>query len=183
MNISLGQEGRLGRCGELSQSAPVCRTGDGAPAYAAQRCRSANLSAMSTIRRRSGRVRAARVPSRALGLVLAVPALLMLYAVPALAAPEPQPDVGRGDIGDPHSPASQSLLTMILLYVGIPALGFLVAYLLSLRSGRKSDRYRPGQPWQHGAAWFGSSEQEADSVQEQRRRAALPGAGGASGRW
>jgi hypothetical protein len=107
----------------------------------------------------------------------------MLYAVPALAAPEPQPDVGRGDIGDPHSPASQSLLTMILLYVGIPALGFLVAYLLSLRSGRKSDRYRPGQPWQHGPAWFGSSEQEADSVQEQRRRAALPGAGGASGRW
>ncbi|HSP38990.1 MAG TPA: hypothetical protein VLR26_14700 [Frankiaceae bacterium] len=123
---------------------------------------------------------APRRRSRVLALVLAVPALLMLYAVPALAAPN---DAGVGDIGDVHSPAPQSVPTMIGLYLGIPAAGFLVAYLLSLRSGKKSDRYRPGQPWQHDAAWFGSSEQESAEVQEQRRRAALPGAGGASGRW
>jgi hypothetical protein len=141
---------------------------------------------MPTTRRRGVRASGTRRPLRALGLVLAVPTLLMLFAVPALAAvihPSPQPDVGRADIGDPHSPATQSLPVMILLYVGIPALGFVVAYLLSLRSGRKTDRYRPGQPWQHAPAWFGSTEEEAESVQEQRRRAALPGAGGASGRW
>lgn len=141
---------------------------------------------MPTTRPRGVRASVTRVRSRVLGLVLAIPALLMLFAVPALAAethPTPQPDVGQGDIGDAHSPASQSLPTMILLYVGIPALGFLIAFLLSLRSGRKTDRYRPGQPWQHDPAWFGSSEQEAESVQEQRRRAALPGAGGASGKW
>jgi hypothetical protein len=72
---------------------------------------------------------------------------------------------------------------MLGLYVGIPVAGFIIAILLSLRSGRKSDRYRPGQPWTHEPAWFGSSEQESEAVQEQRRRAALPGAGGASGRW
>jgi hypothetical protein len=125
----------------------------------------------------------ARLGSRALGLVLAVPTLLMLFAVPALAAPTPQPDVGTGDIGDVHSPQPQSLPMMLALYVGIPALGFLIAILLSLRSGKKSDRYRPGQPWKHDPAWFGSSEQDAEAAQEQRHRAALPGGGGASGKW
>jgi hypothetical protein len=123
---------------------------------------------------------AVRRRSRVLGLVLAVPALLMLFAVPALAV---QSDVGNGDIGDAHSPAPLSIPAMIGLYIGIPALGFLVAILLAGRSGKKTDRYRPGQPWQHAPAWFGSSEQESVEAQEQHRRAALPGGGGASGRW
>jgi hypothetical protein len=114
------------------------------------------------------------------GLLFAVPTLVFLLAAPALAA---QPDSGNGDIGDVHSPAAQSVPTMIALYLGIPALGFLIAFLLSLRSGKKSERYRPGQPWQHDPAWFGSSEKESAEVTEQRRRAALPGAGGASGQW
>lgn len=109
-------------------------------------------------------------------LVLAVPAVLLLLAGSASAA-------GSGDIGDVHSPASQSLPVMLALYLGIPALGFLIAYLLSLRSGKKTDRYRPGTPWRHEPAWFGSSEQESRDAQDQRRRAALPGAGGASGQW
>lgn len=182
MNNSLSSAGRPAAGGEMSVCAPVRRTGDGAPALPGAGGGSANLFAMSTSRRsgtapRSG---ASRARSRALGLVFAVPALLMLLAVPALAG---QPDAGEGDIGDVHSPASQSLPVMIALYVGIPVLGFVIAYLLSLRSGKKSDRYRPGQPWKHDPAWFGSNEQDAAAVQEQRRRSALPGAGGASGRW
>jgi hypothetical protein len=128
--------------------------------------------------------RPVRRARRALGLLLAVPGLLVLLAAPALAAAtQSQPDSGAGDIGDVHSPAAQSPLQLIALYVGIPLAGFVIAYLLSLRSGRKSDRYRPGQPWTHEPAWFGSTEQESEAVQEQRRRAALPGTGGASGRW
>lgn len=196
MNVSLSRAGRVARDGEMSLGAPVCRTGDGAPVHpngrSTRTTRSirtgaapANLSAMSSTPRTgvAGSSRSARLGSRALGLVLAVPTLLMLFAVPALAGPMPQPDVGNGDIGDVHSPTHQSLPVMIGLYVGIPALGFLIAILLAGRSGRKSDRYRPGQPWKHDPAWFGSSEQDAEAVQEQRRRAALPGAGGASGRW
>ena len=184
-NISPAAEGRGTEGGEICRCAPVCRTGDGAPVHPTPRSTSANLSAMSSTPRTgvAGSSGSARLGSRALGLVLAVPTLLMLFAVPALAAPMPQPDVGNGDIGDVHNPAHQSLPMMLALYVGIPALGFLVAILLAGRSGKKSDRYRPGQPWQHDPAWFGSSEQDAEAEQEQRRRAALPGAGGASGRW
>jgi hypothetical protein len=124
-------------------------------------------------------------PSRSLGrrllaVVLAVPALLLVLAAPALAASQ---DPGSGDIGDVHSPASQSLPVMLGLYVGIPALGFLLAILLSMGTGKKTDRYRPGRPWQHDPAWFGSSVEESQEDQEKRRRAALPGGGGASGQW
>jgi len=124
-------------------------------------------------------------PSRPLGrrllaVALAVPALLLVAAAPALAA---QPDSGVGDVGDVHNPAPQSLPVMLGLYVGIPALGFLIAILLSMRSGKKTDRYRPGRPWEHDPAWFGTSLQESQEDQEKRRRAALPGAGGASGQW
>jgi hypothetical protein len=120
---------------------------------------------------------------RILGLLLALPGIVLLLAGPAVAATGPQPTVGQGDIGDVHSPAPQSPLVMIGLYVGIPALGFLIAILLASRSGKKSERYRPGRPWEHDPAWFGSSVEESNAAQEQRRRAALPGAGGASGQW
>jgi len=125
-------------------------------------------------------------PSRPFGRrliapLLAVPVVLWLLAAPAFAAG--QPDSGSGDIGDVHSPAPQSPLTMLGLYVGFPLLGFLIAFLLSLRSGKKSDRYRPGRPWEHDPAWFGTSVEESQEDQEKRRRAALPGAGGASGQW
>jgi hypothetical protein len=108
-------------------------------------------------------------------MLVAVPGALLLLAGSAAAA--------QGDIGDVHSPSPQSVPVMIGLYGGIPAAGFLIAFLLSLRSGKKSDRYRPGRPWEHDPAWFGSSLEESESAQEQRRRAALPGSGGASGQW
>jgi hypothetical protein len=120
---------------------------------------------------------------RLLAVALAVPAVLLLLAGPALAGEPRQPDAGAGDIGDVHSPEPQSPLMMLALYVGIPLAGFVIAYLLSLRSGKKSDRYRPGRPWDHDPAWFGSSAEESQENQEQRRRAALPGGGGASGQW
>lgn len=104
-----------------------------------------------------------------------------MLAAPALAAG--QPDSGAGDIGDVHNPEPQSLPVIIGLYVGIPVAGFVIAYLLSLRSGRKTDRYRPGQPWHHDPAWFGTTQEQSQQVQDERRRAALPGSGGASGRW
>ena len=137
--------------------------------------RSANLSGMPSPRSPGARRRRVRsLGGRSIALLLGVPGVLLLLAGPAAA---------QGDIGDAHSPDPQSLPVMIGLYVGIPALFFLIAILLSLRSGRKSDRYRPGRPWEHDPAWFGSSVEESDEAQEQRRRAALPGAGGASGRW
>jgi hypothetical protein len=124
-------------------------------------------------------------PSRSLGrrllaVVLAVPALLLLAAAPAFAA---QQDSGVGDIGDVHNPEPQSLPVILGLYVGIPALGFLIAILLAGRPGKKTERYRPGRPWEHDPAWFGTSLEESQEDQEKRRRAALPGAGGASGQW
>jgi hypothetical protein len=118
---------------------------------------------------------------RSASVLLSVPVLVLAIAGPALAAS--QPDSGAGDIGDAHSPAPQSLPVMLGLYVGIPLAGFLIAILLSLRSGKKSDRYRPGRPWEHDPAWFGSSADKAQEVQDERHRAALPGSGGASGRW
>jgi hypothetical protein len=121
---------------------------------------------------RSGAGSAARRVATVLALL---PALLLLGAGAASAA--------GSDIGDPSSPKSQSPAMMLALYVGIPAAGFLIAFLLAGRSGKKSDRYRPGQKWEHEPAWFGSSEKESAEVQDTRRRAALPGAGGVSGQW
>lgn len=121
---------------------------------------------------RCGRRSAARRVATVLALL---PALLLLGAGAASAA--------GSDIGDPSSPDSQSPAMMLALYVGIPAVGFLIAIVLAGRSGRKTDRYRPGQKWDHEPAWFGSSEKESAEVQDTRRRSALPGAGGVSGRW
>ncbi|MDQ1633725.1 MAG: hypothetical protein QOJ32_534 [Frankiaceae bacterium] len=166
---------------ELSLEVPVCRSGDGAPAPAAAALPSANLSAMaasrsprraSGARLRSGAGSAAR---RVLAVFALLPALLLLGAGAASAA--------GADIGDAHSPDPQSPAMMLALYVGIPAVGFLIAFLLAGRSGRKSDRYRPGQKWEHDPAWFGTTEQGSVEAQDTHRRAALPGSGGVSGRW
>jgi hypothetical protein len=112
---------------------------------------------------------------------VATPVLLVLLAGPAAAATSESP--GSGDIGDVHSPQPQSLPVMLGLYVGIPLAGFVIAILLSLRSGKKSERYRPGRPWQHDPAWFGTSVEGSKEAEEEHQRAALPGAGGASGQW
>ncbi len=107
-------------------------------------------------------------------LVLAV---LTAGALPVLAS-----GAAAQDIGDRHNPDPLSALQAWLIYGGIVAGGFLVAIVFMLLSGRggRAYRYRPGQPWTYDPVWFGPRPQ----VEEGRRpRAALPGAGGASGRW
>lgn len=85
-------------------------------------------------------------------------------------------------IGDRHNPDPLSTLEAWLIYGGIVAGGFVIALVLMLLSGRggSAHRYRPGRPWAYDPVWFGPQ----PHVEEGRwPRAALPGAGGASGRW
>src|SRR3954462_1209595 len=105
---------------------------------------------------------------RALLLLLASPVVLFLLTAPAFAQSASESS-GQGDVGDAHSPSALSLPVMIGLYVGIPAAGFVIAILLSMGSGKKSDRYRPGRPWEHDPAWFGSSVEESQEAQDEHR--------------
>jgi hypothetical protein len=111
---------------------------------------------------------------------LLVPAFLVLAALPAAAVGN---GAGSGDIGDVNNPDPLSLPVALGLFIGIPALGFLIAILLSLGKRRGEARYRPGKPWEHGEQWFGTTAEETQQTQQERRKVALPGAGGASGRW
>lgn len=96
-------------------------------------------------------------------------ALVLGPALPAAAA-----------IGDVGSPDGLSLPLELLFFVGGPLLGFLIAGFFAFRPQRgASRRYRPGRPWTHDPVWFG----DESALEHGPRRAALPGAGGASGRW
>lgn len=81
-------------------------------------------------------------------------------------------------IGDPGNPSPLSSLSYYLIDFGIPILVFLVVGLLCLRprKGVGALHYRPGRSWGFEEMWFG--EQPHDTG---RPRAAVPGAGGASG--
>ena len=109
----------------------------------------------------------------------------MLVLLPALpAAASDGNDIKHvnqiGQIGDVGSPESLSVPLEVLLFIGLPLLGFVIAALLAFRPQRGANRrYRPGRPWAFEPVWFGD-----ESVLEQgAQRAALPGAGGANGRW
>ena len=82
------------------------------------------------------------------------------------------------DIGDPGNPSPLSSLSYYLIDFGVPILVFLVVGSLCLRprKGVGALHYRPGRPWGYEEMWFG--EQPHDTG---RPRAAVPGAGGASG--
>ena len=102
----------------------------------------------------------------------------MLVLLPALPAAAASTDFGR--IGDVGSPDSLSLPLEVLLFVGIPVLGFIFAASLAFRPQKGSARrYRPGRPWTYEPVWFG----DESALEHEPQRAALPGAGGASGRW
>jgi hypothetical protein len=104
---------------------------------------------------------------------------LLLLLVPALpAAATTTSDIGQ--IGDVRSPEGLSLPLMLLLYVGIPLAGFIIGGTLAFRPSRGARRrYRPGRPWNYEPVWFG----DESTLEHEPKRAALPGAGGASGRW
>ncbi len=82
-------------------------------------------------------------------------------------------------VGNAYNPEALSLPVALALFIGVPVLGFLISALLSFRTKRDKGRYRPGQPWDHDTEWFGRPPERSD----ERRRMALPHAGGASGRW
>jgi hypothetical protein len=102
----------------------------------------------------------------------------LVVLVPALPAAAASTDFGNiGSVGDPQS---LSLPLELLIFIGIPALGFVVAGLLAFHPSKgASTRYRPGRPWTHEPVWFG----DESALEDEPKRAALPGAGGASGRW
>jgi hypothetical protein len=101
--------------------------------------------------------------------------LVFLPAFPAAAA-----DTDIGNIGDVGSPDPLSIPVSVLLFVGIPLIGFLIAGGLAFYTSKgASRRYRPGRPWTFEPMWFG----DESALEYEPQRAALPGAGGASGRW
>jgi hypothetical protein len=101
--------------------------------------------------------------------------LVLLPALPAAAA-----DTDIGQIGDVGNPDSLSVPLEVLLFVGIPLVGFIIAASLAFRPQKgTARRYRPGRPWTHEPVWFG----DESALEQEPQRAALPGAGGASGRW
>jgi hypothetical protein len=127
-----------------------------------------------------GRVRRIRAGIR--GAFVALGAMLVL--LPALPAAASGNDIGKipqiGRIGDVGSPESLSVPLEVLLFIGIPVVGFIIAGLLAFRPQRgASRRYRPGRPWTFEPVWFG----DESALEHEPKRAALPGAGGASGRW
>ncbi len=107
--------------------------------------------------------------------------MLLLPAFPAAAASGGSTDVQQfGQIGDVRSPDGLSLPLTILLYVGIPLLGFIIGGVMAFRPSKNDRRrYRPGRPWTYEPVWFG----DKSGLELEPLRAALPGAGGASGRW
>jgi hypothetical protein len=103
----------------------------------------------------------------------------VLVFVPAASASAANTNFGK--IGDVYSPSGLSLPITLLLFIGIPILGFGVAAALAFRPSKGANRrYRPGRPWTFEPVWFGD---ESVALEREPKRAALPGAGGASGSW
>jgi hypothetical protein len=107
-------------------------------------------------------------------------ALLAAVLVLAPALPAAADNTQFGKIGDVYSPSGLPLPATLLLFVGIPLIGFIVAGLLAFQPSKDANRrYRPGRPWTHEPVWFG----DESALEREPQRAALPGAGGASGSW
>jgi hypothetical protein len=108
-------------------------------------------------------------------------AVLTIITVPLFSAAA-LADGGR--IGTKYNPDPLSPLDTWLIYGGTIVGGFLLALILTALSTRKSsERYRPGQPWQHGSVWLGGESAEADDASKEPAGTATPGSGGASGKW
>ena len=104
-----------------------------------------------------------------------------LAALPALVLAQGdgiRPDVNF--IGNPHDPAPLGIPQILGLFVAIPLGLFCVIAIIVYvrRSGSGAYEYRPGRPWRFDAEWYGARPGQSDQP-----RAAMPGAGGASGSW
>lgn len=152
----------------------VCRPGVGAPSA----LHSASLSGVTDPAptpvvepRFNGRVIRAGYRT---AIAAFVAALVLVPAFPAAAGDN------IGNIGEVRNPDSLSLPLELLIFIGIPIVAFIIAGLLAYLPGKgSSQRYRPGRPWTHDPVWFG----DESALEQEPKRAALPGAGGASGRW
>jgi hypothetical protein len=88
------------------------------------------------------------------------------------------------------NPPEMSTLHAILLFVGVPALIFVVITLLVLApSLARGPRYRPGQDWDAQPEWLSGGEIEPPATPGNRQLTAgeatdiEPEQGGASARW
>jgi hypothetical protein len=120
---------------------------------------------------------------RALTLTVLTAVTLPLFSAAALA------DGGR--IGTKYNPDPLSPLDTWLIYGGTIVGGFLLAIVLTALSGRKStERYRPGQPWDHDAVQLGgdagdraAGDLAGTETSKEPAGTATPASGGASGQW
>jgi hypothetical protein len=99
--------------------------------------------------------------------VLRTATVAALAAAPTLAA---LPAYARSpENGEQYGPGL-SILTVIGVYVGIPAgLFLLIAFLVVLPGLLHRPRYRPGRPWTHDPIWFAGPEDPEAAL-----RAAVP---------
>lgn len=109
------------------------------------------------------------------GVLLGAPAQALTTAVNTAVTTGMNVDDGQ-QTGGGLSP-----LQTLLIYVGIPALLFVVIVLLvSAPSVARGPRYRPGLGWWAAPVWFNGPE-DADAAV--RTATATTGGGGASARW
>lgn len=85
-----------------------------------------------------------------------------------------------------------SVVETLLIFVGVPALGFAVLAVLVYAGGaRRAPRYRPGRGWNHDDVWYlprpapGNSHSAAALTAGDTPAAGAlrPASGGASGTW
>ncbi|MFP5253621.1 MAG: hypothetical protein ACLGH4_07480 [Actinomycetes bacterium] len=116
---------------------------------------------------------AARRIARALALV---PVLLVVTALPAVAAPSQWPE-------PPSVSALEFLLVLLLIPTGLALVIALLAAIPSMRGGGST--YQPGLAWRHEPEWFGGPRdglEKADRAEPEAIEASGE-RGGARGHW
>lgn len=107
---------------------------------------------------------------------LVAPAVVLLTAAPAVAAP-PEQWAEADDV---------SALSFLLVVLLIPAGLFIVIALLSWlpSMGKSGSGYSPGLAWRHEPEWFGGPRDGVARAEEAKADSAgADDRGGASGRW
>ncbi|HEY0558859.1 MAG TPA: hypothetical protein VGD03_01120 [Frankiaceae bacterium] len=97
------------------------------------------------------------------------------------------PGIASADVGDFGSPDPMSTGHLLEIFVGVPLVVFVVVALLVYfpRRGVTADHYRPGRPWRGTEPEWTTAQGDAPEPQfsESDPKMALPGAGGADGRF
>jgi hypothetical protein len=105
----------------------------------------------------------------------------------AVAAGLAVPGIASADVGDFGSPDPMSTGHLLEIFVGVPVIVFLVVSLLVYfpRRGVDADHYRPGRPWRGTEPEWTTAQGDAPEpgFSESDPKMALPGAGGADGRF